>query len=372
MPLEEDLAAALGDLEVRGRRRSREGVPPASLLDACSNDYLGYAAESVSRETMEGVAAGAGASRLIHGTRAEHEALELEASEWVRASGALLFSSGYAANLGLLAAVGREGVEIFSDRLNHASIIDGCRLSRAAITVYDHCDLRDLERALRGSRARTKLVVTESYFSMDADGPDLGCLAALAAAHGADLVVDEAHALGAQGPSGAGLCAAARVSPAALVGTLGKAVGAQGAFVAGSRALLDWLWNSARSLVFSTAISPITARVALAAVRRARADDERRSRLERSAERVRAALDAAGHPAPSASWGPIVPVVVGDADRALRLAASLRRHGILAQAIRPPTVPEGTARVRITVKATFSDLEVTRLCDAIMLSLREL
>jgi 8-amino-7-oxononanoate synthase len=334
---------------------ARLGRPP---IDASSNDYLGFSAGNVSRATIveSRAPSGAGASRLIHGTHPEHLALESELAVWVGLESALLFSSGYAANVGLLQALGGPEVVIVSDRLNHASIIDGCRLSRARVEVVQHLSVEHVERCLaEHSRAIARVVVSESYFSMDGDGPDLRALRTLCDRHDAALVVDEAHALGVFGPEGGGRCREAGVVPDALVGTLGKAVGVQGAFVAGSSKLRQLLWNRARSFVFSTAPSPRLAETSRFHVERVRTADVERAALARHSSRLRGALREHGIETGATSVGPIVPVLVGDEGRALSVVEHLADEGILAQAIRPPTVPVGTARVRLTVKASWPE-----------------
>jgi len=327
------------------------------FVDASSNDYLGLAGEDVSRETgVQGSGLGAGSSRLIHGSREPHVALEAALARWTRLPAALLFTSGYAANVGLLSALGKPGTLVVSDRLNHASTIDGSRLSRAEVVVTPHLDLVAVEAALAaGARASAKWVVTESCFSMDGDGPDLRALRELCDRHGAGLVVDEAHALGVFGPEGAGRCAEAGIVPDALVGTLGKSVGSQGAFVAGSPVLRTLLWNDARSFVFSTAPSPRLMDWTLLHVERARRADAARATVLRHAAVLRRELAVHGVTVAPGLGGPIVPIVVGGNERALAVVAELERGGILAQAIRPPTVPPGTARVRLTVTAAWSD-----------------
>jgi len=347
----------------------RLGVP---FVDASSNDYLGLAGQDVSRETRVQVGApGAGASRLIHGTRDELVALETRLAKWVGTAGALLFTSGYAANVGLLSAIGVGGSVILSDRLNHASIVDGCRLARAEVEVIPHLDLGALELALTNHRGRGPVwVVTESCFSMDGDGPDLLALRSLCDRFEAGLVVDEAHALGVFGARGAGRCQAAGVRPDALVGTLGKAVGTQGAFVAGSRALLELLWNQARSFVFSTATSPLLASVTLLHVERLEAANYARAVVLERARLLSEALIRSGVPLPPGLGGPIVPVLVGGNDEALRIAHDLESEGILAQAIRPPTVPPGGARLRLTVSASWPDGAVERVATAVANALR--
>jgi len=342
------------------------------FIDASSNDYLGLADLDVSRETdVQGSPLGAGASRLIHGSRGAHVDLEAALAAWVRLPASLLATSGYAANVGLLGALGRPGAMVISDRLNHASIIDGCRLSRAEVVVTPHLDLAAIENTLRAAaRATARWVVVESCYSMDGDGPDLGQLRAICNEHHAGLVVDEAHALGVFGPGGAGRCVEAGVVPDVLVGTLGKAVGSQGAFVAGSTLLRTLLWNDSRSFVFSTAPSPRLAAWTLFHVERAREADDRRTTLFERAAQLREALTARGVAVEQGLGGAIVPVVVGDNERVLRVVAELERGGILAQGIRPPTVPPGTARLRLTVTARWSADAPSRVADAIARALQ--
>lgn len=337
------------------------------FLDASSNDYLGLAGRrpgNVSRETSPQV--GAGASRLVNGGRPEHTALERALADWVKLPEALLFTSGFAANVGTVSALAAEESVVISDQLNHASLIDGCRLARAQVLVVPHLDLAALESALSAARAvPVRWVVTESYFSMDGDGPDLAALRALCDRHRAFLVVDEAHALGVFGPGGAGRCAEQGIVPDVLVGTLGKAVGSQGAFVAGSSTLRTFLWNRARSFVFSTAPSPELCARTLEQVRLVREGDADREKLHHLCSALRQALAERSVPVLASSFGPIVPVVLGTAERALRVADALRAVGILAQPIRPPTVPEGTARLRLTVSTRFTENDVGRLADAV-------
>ncbi|HYP75526.1 MAG TPA: 8-amino-7-oxononanoate synthase [Polyangiaceae bacterium] len=337
------------------------GLP---LLDASSNDYLGLASSAVSRETLGNP--GAAASRLIHGSTAEHARLEATLAGWVGTETALLFSSTYAANVGLISALGLPGTVVLSDAANHASLIDGARLSKAEVRVVPHLDLAALATALEESRgARACWVVTESYFSMDGDGPDLAALRALCDRYEACLVVDEAHALGVFGPAGKGLCAEAQVKPDILVGALGKAVGTHGGFVAGDSQLRTFLWNRARSFVFSTAPSPRLTELTQFHVELVREADALRRSLSQNAAALRTQLAAAGLPLSPNSFGPIVSVLLGDNRRVLAAAERLRSLGILAQAIRPPTVPLGSARLRLTVKATFTEADIARLAAAV-------
>jgi 8-amino-7-oxononanoate synthase len=337
----------------------RPRKPPArASISFCSNDYLGLAARSAAH-----AAAGAGASRLVSGERAEHVELEREVAAWLGLPAALAFTSGYAANVGMISALARPGDLIVSDCLNHASIIDGARLSRAEIAVVPHLDTRAVADALGRRGDRRAWVVTESYFSMDADAPDLRALRALCDDAGAALIVDEAHALGVLGPDGRGLCAEAGVRPDVLVGTFGKAFGAAGAFVAGSESLALWLWNRARSFVFSTGMSPVVARAALDGIRAARAEPARRARALAAAVKMRGGLRELGVDA--WGFGHIVPWVVGSPERACTIAEQLRTAGVDVAAIRPPSVPTGTARLRLTVTADHAPDDIARALQAI-------
>jgi 8-amino-7-oxononanoate synthase len=339
-------------------------LPPATaLVDLCSNDYLGYAREPwpVSNATI----GGAGASRLVSGNHAAHEDAEAILASWLSTEAALLFSSGYAANVGVLSALARPGDVIVSDALNHASIIDGCRLSGASVRVVPHCDAAAVDAALAGSPSGSRRwVVTETYFSMDGDSPDLSALRSICDRRDAALIVDEAHALGVRGPRGAGLCADLGIRPDVIVGAAGKALGLHGAYVAGSRSLRLWLWNRARSFVFSTGISPALAAAIGARARRASADDAGRARLGATAIHLREGLDALGVRGVRECRGPVIPWLVGPADEAMRLSVRLREHGIRVQAIRPPTVPAGTSRLRVTATARLGDAEIEQALRA--------
>lgn len=358
------------EVEACARRLGRE------LVDLTSNDYLGLAARGVadggdvSRETSR---LGAGASRLVQGTHAEHEQLEQELAEWVGQPAALLFTSGFAANAGAIGALaGRDDV-IVSDTLNHASIIDGCRLSRAQVAVVPHRSVSAVEGALAAARgAAARWVVTESYFSMDGDAANLEALRALCDRYRAFLVVDEAHALGVFGPRGSGRCREAGVRADVVIGTLGKSVGSQGAFVAGSATLRTFLWNRARTFVFSTGMSPALCAWTRDHVRRVREAERERATLLRRSRLLREALAAQGIPVLPDSVGPIVPVLTGTSARALELAARLGELGILVQAIRPPTVPEGFARLRLTATLRLQDEDVDRVATALGQAWREI
>jgi len=345
----------LDDALARAKERDllRERPPPTDghTLSYGSNDYLGLAAERAPSE-----ASGAGASRLVTGDRPIHARLEEAAAGLVGHAAALVFTSGYAANVGLISALAGPGDLVVSDALNHASIIDGARLSRARVEVVPHRDVGAMEAALGARTEGRALVVTESYFSMDADSPDLAALRAVCDRHGAALLVDEAHALGVLGPEGRGLCVEAGVAADAVVGTFGKAFGAGGAFVAGCPSLVAWLWNRARSFVFSTGLSPTVAAAALQGLQRAEAEPDRRRRVLGAATLLREGMLRLG--LEPAGAGPIVPWVLGGAGRALRMAEALRERGLDVRAIRPPSVPAGTARIRLTVTARHGSADI--------------
>ncbi|MCB9633605.1 MAG: 8-amino-7-oxononanoate synthase [Sandaracinus sp.] len=373
MSLDDHLRSRLLDRRSAGLLRvlrPLEGVGPTvrhegrELLNFSSNDYLGLAAEPALLDALrEAEAAGAPASRLIVGHLKAHEEVEAALAALVARPASLLFSSGYAANVGTVPALVGPGDWILSDELNHASLIDGCRLSRAAVRVFPHADLEALERLLRDRPATGRvLVVTDAVFSMDGDQAPLQALAQLCQTHDAWLYVDEAHTVGVYGPAGAGLCAALGVEPDVLVGTLGKAFGVAGAFVAGSTALREWLLNVARSFVYSTAYPAALLPVLQAAIRHVRAADDRRAQLHAHAARLRSGLRELGFESPGDS--PIVPWILGSNEAALATSAKLAEEGILGLAIRPPTVPVGTARLRLTPMATHTSRHLDQVLEA--------
>lgn len=368
------LAERLSQLDRDGLRRRTPEPPEADALSFCSNDYLGFASRPAPP-----VASGSGASRLIAGERDEHRRLERALAAWLGTEDALAFSSGYAANVGTLSALAGPDDLVVSDALNHASLIDGARLSRARVAIVPHGDTAAVARALEQRSEARAWVVVESYYSMDADGPDLPALREVCDVHGAALLVDEAHALGVLGPGGRGRCAEAGVVPDILVGTLGKAFGAQGAFVAGRGVLRDWLWNRARSFVFSTGLAPSSAAAAMRSLGAILEHPELQRHVADSAARLREGLIGAGAVTEPSStdaphllgFGHVVPVVLGAPERALAWAERLRRRGIHVQAIRPPTVPAGTARLRLTVTAQHGHEDIARVVDAFGWALRE-
>lgn len=373
------MAAELDALRARHRLRScfctsgpsrvTVTLDGQELTSFCSNDYLGMACdpalEQAAAEAWSRSGFGAGASRLLGGTLPEHLALEARLAALVKAEAALLFPSGYQANLGAITALAGPGDLIVADRAVHASLIDACRLSRAKLALFPHSDLGRADNCLRrlGPHARRRLLVTESLFSMDGDISALPDLAALARANDAALVVDEAHAIGSLGPQGAGMCAHFGVTPDVLVGTLGKAIGASGAFVAGPVALRSYLVNSARSFLFTTAVPPPVAAAALAAVDiiASREGDLLRRSLRENSAQLRAALGLPQH----ALAAPIVPLILGDDETAVLASTHLRARGFLVPAIRPPTVREGTARLRITLSAQHTPEQVAALAASL-------
>ena len=372
----------LARLDANGLRRTLEPLsgPQGPVVEAggrscvnfCSNDYLGLAADP--RVVEAGIAAsrsegaGAGAARLVAGDLPSHRALERRLACFKGTEAALLFSSGYHANAGVLAALADRGDVIFSDRLNHASIIDGCRLSRARTCCYPHADVDALSRLLAATPARRKLVVTDAVFGMDGDAAPLAAIAQLCDDHGAALYVDEAHATGVLGATGAGWAEAEGVSDRVdvLMGTLGKALGSFGAFIAGSRPLTEWLTSTARTFIFTTALPPSSCGAALAALDVVAAEPERRARLHGLSARMKRGLEALGFDM-SRVVAPIFPVVLGDERVALEVSRGLRDRGHLARAIRPPTVPPGTSRVRVSLTAAHSADQV----DGFLCALRE-
>jgi 8-amino-7-oxononanoate synthase len=348
---------ALDALDARGLRRTiRERGD--GVLDFTSNDYLGLSRDDRVIAALHGARrAGAGGARLLAGAHPEHRALEETLATLVRREAALLFSSGYLAALGAAGALAACADAAYSDALNHASLIDGLRATKLPRTIYPHL-------ALPRARASGALVVTETLFGMDGDAADVAALAASLA--GDDLVLlDEAHAIGTLGASGGGLAAGLDDPRIVILGTLSKALGALGGFVAGPRTAIELLRNTARTFLFDTALPPAVAAAANAAVAIVVSEDGRRlrERLASNAHRLREAL--ARLDLPVAGMGPVLPIVVGDALEALEISAALEKRGLRVPAIRPPTVPAGTARLRISVRADHSEAEIDGLSEAL-------
>lgn len=373
-----------GDLAERRRQglyrrpRALSGVTgPEVIVDGrrltvfCSNDYLGLAGDPRVAEALATAArtigTGSGAAHLVSGHRPEHEALEAELADFLGRERALLFSTGYMANVGAIDALTGRGDVAFQDRLNHASLLDGARLSGARLVRYRHADAGDLSRRLAGVPGGRRLVVTDGVFSMDGDSAPLAELASAARRNGAWLMVDDAHGIGVVGPSGQGSVAAAGLSAddvPVLVGTLGKALGTFGAYVAGSETLIEYLLQQARTYVYTTAPPPALAAASRRALVIARAEDWRREHLADLIERFRRGVARIGLPLMD-SPTPIQPVLIGDAQRALEASAALEARGCLVTAIRPPTVPPGTARLRVTLSAAHSVAQVDMLLKAL-------
>lgn len=357
------------DIKRRGLYRTMpemSGIPGRTgtvngkqVLNFSSNNYLGLAGHPKVIQAVVDSAlkygAGSTASRLIAGNSDAHRELEAFIADWKGTEAALVFGSGYQANVGLLSSVVGNGDLIISDELNHASIIDGCRLSRAQVHVYPHLDLERVEDALKSSGFRSKLVVTESVFSMDGDKAQLKDLHALCRRWGALLMVDEAHATGVFGLNGQGLAQKAGVVPEIQMGTLGKAVGTCGAYVAGSRALIELLVNKARSLIYTTALSPAIVGAALAALKIivSKEGDKRREELRENVKRFHGMLPRELTPNSEASH--IVPVRIGESSHTMRVSARCLERGIFAHGIRYPTVAEGTARLRFTLMSDHTE-----------------
>lgn len=381
------LQAGLEDRDRRAiRRRLRPldgGIGPRvtidgrSVIQLCSNDYLGLAAHpAVARAAADAAlehGAGAGSARLIVGTSTAHAALERDVAALKRTAAAVVLSSGYHANTGVLPILAGAEDVIFSDELNHASLIDGCRLSRAAVRVYRHADAGHLERLLREADGfRRRLVVTETVFGMDGDLAPLADVVESARRHDAWIVVDEAHATGVFGRNGGGLVSQLGLTDAVdvQIGTLSKALGSLGGYVAGSAALVDWVINAARTFIYTTALPPAAVAAARAAIAVLAAEPERRDRVWSHAAWLRARLTGIGYRlGPSRS--PILPVLVGGADEAVRLSEALLARGVLAPAIRPPTVPDGTARLRVAPTATHTAADLAGAIDAFAAAGRE-
>ncbi|QDU39891.1 8-amino-7-oxononanoate synthase 2 [Maioricimonas rarisocia] len=370
-------------LEEDGLRRTRRSVTSTghgwcridghSLCDFASNDYLGLAADprlrKAAHDAVDDVGTGARASPLVSGRTDWHDQLEKRLARFEEAEAALLFPTGYAANVGTIAALVDEQDVVLTDRLNHASLIDGCRLSGARMRVIRHADIEQYERELKkAADARHRLIVTDGVFSMDGDLAPLVELAELAERFDAWLLVDEAHGTGVFGHHGRGVCELRGIhSPGLIrVGTLSKAVGAQGGFVVGPQSLIDWLWNRARTQVFSTALAPPCCAAALRAIDIIEQTPEMRIRLHHRCDDVRARLIDAGLPVPENATGPIIPVVIGDPQKTVRAAQVLFEDGFFVAAIRPPTVPRNTARLRLSLSLAHSDDDVDALTSTLI------
>jgi 8-amino-7-oxononanoate synthase len=377
--IDEDLADRHKQGLYRSRRRieSGQGVHiqyrGRTFLNFSSNDYLNLTSDPRLARAAACAArrygTGAGASPLVSGHSPPHRALERALARWEETEAALVFSSGFMANVGVLGALADPDTVIFSDELNHASLIDGCRLARARTVVYRHGDANHLvDLLVHETQARRRLIVTDTVFSMDGDFAPLADLLDLAQRFDCLLVIDEAHATGVLGEDGRGLhhspLTTHRVPFVIKIGTLSKALGAQGGFVCGSKQLIHWLVNRARPYIFSTALAPPTAAAARRAIGIVQSEPQRRRHLLDLADQLRQGLRDLGQ-LENSSRCQIVPVMVGNARAAVELSNQLEEHGLLVPAIRPPSVPDGTSRLRISLTAGHSAEEVRRLIDSL-------
>ena len=349
--------------QVSGPQGPRVVLDGKPVLLLCSNNYLGLADHPRVREAAAEAAlrwgVGAGASQLVSGHMTIHRRLEERIAEFEGRDACVLFGSGYLANTGVVAALAGPGEVVFSDALNHASLVDGCRLARAETFVYDHADTEHLAWGLEQARGRGALIVTDGVFSMDGDVAPLTEIVDLARHYDARVVVDEAHGTGALGPDGRGAAAQAGVEDEVdvIVGTLGKALGSYGAYAACDHAMARYLVNTARPLIFSTALPPPAVAGALAALTILQEQPRRVHKLQANAEVVRRELERAGF-ATGASCTQIVPMVLGDPATTMRACEAALERGVFAQAIRPPTVPEGSSRLRLAVMASHTKSEL--------------
>jgi 8-amino-7-oxononanoate synthase len=375
--LETELAA-LDSAGLKRRRRKLEApcgplavVDGRQLISFCSNDYLGLANDpALIAAACDGAktwGVGSGASHLVSGHQAPHEALEQKLAAFTGFPRALLFSTGYMANLGIVPALVGRGDAVFSDKLNHASLIDAIQLSRAESKRYPHADLAALEHLLAASKATRKLILTDAVFSMDGDLAPLPALLALAERFDAWLVIDDAHGFGVLGPQGRGSLAHFALPQAQRIiymGTLGKAAGASGAFVCADEAVIEWLLQRARTYIFTTGSSPLIACALLASLDLIEKGDARRAHLRQLTAQLRDGLaDTRWQLLPSPTA--IQPVIIGDNFAALRVANGLYERGLWVPAIRPPTVPKDTARLRVSLTAAHTGTQVAMLVDAL-------
>jgi len=353
------------EFDARGPAGALNGAPVVSFA---SNDYLGLSAHeaviAAGHAALDRWGAGAGASRLVTGSRPVHTQLEVALAEWKGTDAAVCFPTGFAANLGALSVLGGPAVRVLSDELNHASIIDGIRLSRSPVSIYRHCDVAHLAALLEAERDTPTIVVTDTVFSMDGDAAPVEEIAALCRCRGALLLLDEAHAV--LGPHLPPALTADPELTLVRMGTLSKTLGSLGGFLAGPRQVIDLMVNAARPYIFTTGLSPADAAAALAALGVLRSS-EGDALVGRLAELVgRVGDDPLAGPGRGAETpSPIIPVILGTEQRALEASAALLEDGLWVPAIRPPTVPAGTSRLRVTVSAAHTDDQVRRLVDAL-------
>ena len=382
---ESRLTEQLDKLEADSLLRKRRAVTPLpsgrcrvdgrQLVNFTTNDYLDLAGDDRLRDAaiaaIHETGIGSRASALVSGRSPWHERLEYRITEFEETESAILFPTGYAANIGTLTALMNADDVVFCDRLNHASLIDGCRLSGATFKVYRHSQLDRLERELnKAAGHRRRWIVTDGVFSMDGDFAPLPALCDLAERYDAGVIVDEAHGTGVFGENGRGVCEHFDVEDRVdvRIGTLSKAVGCLGGFVAGSRELIDYLWNTARPQIYSTALPPAICAAACVALDLICAEPERRKRVHAVTDRLRDELSQSGHQIPPDCKAPFVPVILGDADETMKAASLLEQRGFLVAAIRPPTVPWETGRLRISLTATHREDDIDGLIEALAAS----
>jgi 8-amino-7-oxononanoate synthase len=379
--LHTELAAELADRDVRGLRRvrrllaspqrARVTVDGRDYVAFCSNDYLGLAADprlaAAAREGIDRYGVGGGASHLILGHGTAHHELEEALAQFVRLPRALLFSTGYMANMGVVSALTGRGDAVFADKLNHASLNDAALVSRAAFKRYAHNDLDALARLLATTTARRRLVVTDAVFSMDGDIAPVAALLELCERHDAYLFIDDAHGFGVLGEAGRGTLEHFGITSDRIIymATLGKAAGVAGAFVAGDETLIETLIQNARTYIYTTATPPLLAHALLASLQIIAQEEWRRERLRALIAQLRDGLTASRWQL-MPSETPIQPLLAGGNDAALALSAGLAATGLLVPAIRPPTVPQGTARLRISLSADHEAADVARLIAALV------
>ncbi|MBI2414073.1 MAG: 8-amino-7-oxononanoate synthase [Deltaproteobacteria bacterium] len=359
---------------VEGPQGPRVVVNGREVLLLCSNDYLGLANDprlkDAAKKAIDEYGVGAGASRLVSGNMSLHEALEDRIRRFKGTQAALVFNSGYTANLGLITALSDRQTEIFSDRLDHASIIDACALSLAKVKRYRNRDVGSLERLLKKSTARRKLIVTDGVFSMDGTIAPVREIAGLLDKYSATLIIDDAHGTGVLGEHGKGTLEELGVSHPSIIqmGTLGKALGSFGAFVAGPKALIELLISKSRPFIFTTALPPAICAASIKALDIVEDEAERRARLKSNYVYLRAGLNAAGFETPGSTQ--IIPVIVGEAEKAIKASERLLEAGVFIQSIRPPTVPDGSSRLRITAMAAHTkedlDLAIGAIKDTLL------
>ncbi len=361
---------------VEGEQGPRVTVHNREVLLFCSNNYLGLAnhprLRKAAKDAVDRYGTSAAASRLVSGTMSLHQELEETLAEFKGTEAALVFNCGYMANLGVISSFVGPGDAVFSDELNHASIIDGCRLSRAQIMVYPHKDLDALEDLLRKESHRRCMIVVDGVFSMDGDIAPLPGMVELAERYGTFLMVDEAHATGVLGERGAGSVEHFGITDRVHVqmGTLGKSLGGFGAYVAGSGILKEYLINRARSFIFTTALPPADMAVALEAVRIVQVEPERRKRLHDNVTYCVEGLQSLGFDVTNQHTA-VVPIIIGPEDKTMEMSARLLEYGVFVAGIRPPTVPPGTSRLRVTLMATHTREDLDLALEAFGRSGRE-